>query len=777
MAKQHILPASGEASSASAIWAWRLTLGGILVVAASLRLYHLGAPSQWWDEILVPLTAAFPVAYILDFSRHCEMHPPLYHLCIKLVEGVGVSDVALRLPSVVFGLATVYAAWRLFGRLYDRSVGLLAAGFLAGSAMQVWHVRQVRPYAILVFLFTLSLFYFLRFLRERRNADLVAVLALNVPLFLLHYFTFQIVLAEGLVLALYWRPHGQGVSLRQLVVFGLGTAAVALPVLFLFFLPSQTTLSIFGFKAGWGEIGQLIVAYSAHVLWSHDDWAMRLGVGTLLVAGGTVMWKKTPRELCACLLLAAIPAFVLFCMRKTAYFSPRHFLYMTVLAAVLIGHVGRLLPRPGWAMPLALALALGQGGDLYFGHRAAYYDETSYHHPVFNTDFKPMAKELAQRLRPGDRIVGADQGTINAVSWYLDQYVATNPFRSQSLDAASGDYQVTFFAPDKNWGHLGQTEEAFREAVGPIESVEPVLNGALYHVPIRREAPPSIHSVPYHVRRRAAFPAFYQQVETVTDMTVNPYWGGEAIATRNNQPARLSYRLDNAAGPGPQQLQFVFEYKNQGQGSTMAFAARFDDEPPVPLLTSRGPDPAEAKTVSLVREAPYKTLTLTLETICADLTARYPGGNLETAAFRGFDLEIVPAGRFDASPVVANQQEINLGKIEHNEANIWRWGLGPSSTLTFTLAQAMPLWLEFDFDNTLPGQNVVVAANGEIISSLNDLDAGSQHSLRLPVAGRAGPNDVIIAYTHWNHGTVTFAPTDIRPMSLFIRKLRLVPKQ
>ena len=775
MAKHHNLPASGRASSHDTGWTWRLALGCILLVAAALRLYHLETPSQWWDEILVPLTAAFPVAYILDFSRHCEMHPPLYHLFIKLVEGMGVSDFALRLPSAAFGLATIYVVWRLFSRLYDRTVGLVAAGFLAGSAMQVWHVRQVRPYAILIFLFTLSLFHFLRFLRERRNADLLVVLAINVPLFLLHYFTFQIALAEGVILALCWRPHGQGVSLRQLVVFSLGTAVVALPVLFFFFLPSQTTLSIFSFKAGWGEIGQLIVAYSAHVLWSHDDWPMRLGIGALLLAGGAAMGKKTPRELAACLLLAVIPAFILFCMRKTAYFSPRHFLYMTVPAAVLIGHVGRLLPRPALAVPLALILALGQAGVLYFGHRAAYYDETSYHHPVFITDFKPMAKELAQRLHPGDILVASDQGTVNAVSWYLDQYVAANPFRSQSLEAGRGAYSVTFFAPFMTWGHLGRTEEAFREAVGPIDSAEPVLNATLYQVPIQRDAPPGITAVPYHLRRRAEFPAFYRQVEAFTDITVSPYWGGEAIATGNNRPARLSYRLDNAAGPGAQQLQFVFEYKNQGQGSVMAFAARFDDEPPVPLFTSTGPDPAEAKTVTIGREAPYRTLTLTLETVCADQTARYPGGNLETAAFRGFDLEIVPAGRFDAAPVVADLQEINLGKIEHNEANIWRWGLGPSSTLTFALAQAMPLWLEFDFDNVLPGQSVVVAANGEIIATLNGLDAGSQHSLRLPIAGRAGNNDVIIAYTHWNHGTATFAQTDIRPMSLFIRKLRLVP--
>lgn len=433
-------------------WSWRLALAVILAVAAGLRLYHLETPSLWWDEILVPLTARFPVAYILDFSRHCEMHPPLYHLFVKVTEWAGVSDFALRLPSAVCGLAVVYACWRVFSRLYDRSVGLVAAAFLAGSAMQVWHVRQVRPYAILVLLFVFSLYYLLRFLRGRRNSDLCALLAVNAPLLLLHYFTFQIVFAEGVVLAVNWRRREEGVSLRQLCVFCLGTAAVALPVLFLFFLPSQTTLSIFGFKAAYADIGRLILEYAAHVLWSHDDPAMRLGIGALLVAGGVAMARRAPRELTACLLLAVIPALILFLMRKTAYFSPRHFLYLTVPAALVIGQATRLLPRQWLAIPAALVLAVGPAVVIAVYHPGAYYAATSYHHNVFVTDFKPMARELAQRLRPGDVIAASDPGTVNAVSWYLDRFTAVNPFRSQRLDAATGDYSLYFFAPYKIWG-------------------------------------------------------------------------------------------------------------------------------------------------------------------------------------------------------------------------------------------------------------------------------------------------------------------------------------
>ncbi len=768
-------PNASSSSDTASPWPWRLALAGLLAVAAFLRLYHLETPSMWWDEIIVPLTARFPLAYILDFSRHCEMHPPLYHFCVKLVEAVGLSDANLRLPSAACGIALVYAAWRGLGRLYGRGVGLVAAAFLAGSAMQVWHVRQVRPYAIFVLLFLLSFCHLLRFVREGKNRDLYAVLAYNVPLFLLHYFTFHIALAEGVILVLLWRPGGRGgVSFRQIATFAAGTLAVALPVLVFLFLPSQTTLSIFGFKAGFGEIGRLIASYSAHVLWSHDDLPLRLGFGALLVAGGAAMVRRAPRELAACLLVCLVPALVLFLMRKTAYFSPRHFLYMTIPAAILFGHVVRLLPRQGLAVPLAAAVAVIPAGVLLLQHYGEYYEDTSYHHNVFITDFKPMARELAGILRPGEVVAASDQGTVNAVSWYLDQFTAVNPFREQTLSEASGDFELVFFTPYRTWGHLGRTEEEFAAAVGPIAASQPVLNATIYRLPIQREPAPRLEAVPFHLRRRMELPAFYRQVAAFSGMTISPYWGGEAIATRNNMPSRLEYRLDNAAPVGPQQLQFILEYKNQGQGSRMAYAVRFDDEPPVPLFTSLGPDLAESATVSILREAPYKTMAFSLETICADQTARYPGGNLETAAFRSFDLEIVPAGWFDSTPMAMNLREQHLGKMEHGLDNVWRWGLGPTSAMTFELDKPQALILEFDFDNTIDGQNVAVAANGQILENLSGLGVGETRRLRLPIAGRAGANDVLIGYSHWNHGTVTFAETDVRPMALFIRRLRLV---
>jgi hypothetical protein len=120
-------------------------------------------------------------------------------------------------------------------------------------------------------------------------------------------------------------------------------------------------------------------------------------------------------------------------------------------------------------------------------------------------------------------------------------------------------------------------------------------------------------------------------------------------------------------------------------------------------------------------------------------------------------------------------EERHLGKIEHNAANIWRWGLGPQSELRFELPEATDLLLEFDFANVIAGQTVTVLANGEAVAVFPDLAVDAREDRRIPLAGRQGANTVAIAVSDWNHGKTTFAPADIRPMGLFIRKLRLVP--
>ena len=113
----------------------RAVLWGATAVAAALRLYALGDPSLWNDE-LSTWRRQRPNLLSDEFWKlvNGDVHPPGYQIVMHLWCMVfGDSEVALRLPSALSGIATVPALFVLCGRLFDRRAAALAAVFTAIS--------------------------------------------------------------------------------------------------------------------------------------------------------------------------------------------------------------------------------------------------------------------------------------------------------------------------------------------------------------------------------------------------------------------------------------------------------------------------------------------------------------------------------------------------------------------------------------------------------------------------------------------------------------------
>ena len=97
--------------------AWSLAC--IIIVSAGVRLYHLGVPSLWWDEILACSVARNSLSYIFDRSLHIDLYSPLFYLVVKCGQFVDMGDGVARLP---FG--RLRSAWRRL-RVYRLGAGLI----------------------------------------------------------------------------------------------------------------------------------------------------------------------------------------------------------------------------------------------------------------------------------------------------------------------------------------------------------------------------------------------------------------------------------------------------------------------------------------------------------------------------------------------------------------------------------------------------------------------------------------------------------------------------
>ena len=125
-------------------WLW---LAGILLLAALLRFYALGAESLWLDEATSLVVADNSPAQIVALTAE-DIHPPLYYLLLRAWLVFGQSEAVLRSLSAVIGLLSVAGLYGLGRALWTPLAGAMAALLLAVSPLHIWYSQEARMYGL-----------------------------------------------------------------------------------------------------------------------------------------------------------------------------------------------------------------------------------------------------------------------------------------------------------------------------------------------------------------------------------------------------------------------------------------------------------------------------------------------------------------------------------------------------------------------------------------------------------------------------------------------------
>ena len=127
-----------------------IALAGVLLVAAAARFYRLDS-SLWYDEIDTLLNFVRLPTGELIHALKANNHM-FYSLQAQASIGLfSESAWSLRLPAVLFGLASLVAVWALARRAIGRVEALLVAFLLAISYHHVWFSQDARGYTGLLF--------------------------------------------------------------------------------------------------------------------------------------------------------------------------------------------------------------------------------------------------------------------------------------------------------------------------------------------------------------------------------------------------------------------------------------------------------------------------------------------------------------------------------------------------------------------------------------------------------------------------------------------------
>ncbi|MGL4565942.1 MAG: glycosyltransferase family 39 protein, partial [Halioglobus sp.] len=125
------------------------------MLAAAVRCYQLGFASLWLDEALTIRIANLPLSELWVTSY--DPTPPLYYTVIHFLLSFGHSEIALRIPSALFGLLTVVIIYLATRKLAGATAAFAAALILALSFHNIEYSQEARAYSLLGLCLSVSL--------------------------------------------------------------------------------------------------------------------------------------------------------------------------------------------------------------------------------------------------------------------------------------------------------------------------------------------------------------------------------------------------------------------------------------------------------------------------------------------------------------------------------------------------------------------------------------------------------------------------------------------
>src|SRR3989338_5938200 len=192
----------------------------ILLMGFLLRLIALNQ-SLWLDEAT---TGRVVQEYgfrqiITQFSPH-DFHPPLYYLLMDLWTNIfGYSEIALRMPSIIFSLGAGWVIYRI-------SKSWWSASFFLFNPLIIYYSQEARMYSMATFFIAASFYYLVRHLtsdvkRLTSNFWLMSIFLI------LSFFTFyaSVFYIATVYLYLLWKREYKLVMSSGALV-GLGIAAI-----------------------------------------------------------------------------------------------------------------------------------------------------------------------------------------------------------------------------------------------------------------------------------------------------------------------------------------------------------------------------------------------------------------------------------------------------------------------------------------------------------------------------------------------------------------------
>ena len=186
MSRQHVI---GGPRQARTIRFDVTVLFFLMLVGLIIRLSIIEV-GLWRDESSSFFNSILPEAGpFWERFTYSELNPPAFYLLLHEWMGVfGTSDVAIKIPSLIFGVLLIPATYFLGRAIGSPTAGLIAAALGTFSHEAIYYSQEARPYTLAAVFATLTTIFAIRsFDKTRKLTDLLAFVAAGTVLAYSHY--------------------------------------------------------------------------------------------------------------------------------------------------------------------------------------------------------------------------------------------------------------------------------------------------------------------------------------------------------------------------------------------------------------------------------------------------------------------------------------------------------------------------------------------------------------------------------------------------------------